>query len=320
ERRKNGAAGSRRRLRPGLHGPAGGRRPRGARSAHGSPLPSAVPHLPLLPARPRRGAGRGAGELREGVPERRAMGRAVRRWALAHPHRGQHVDRPLSPHPAPPRDVLSARRHGPRRDAGGGGAVAGAARGRAGGGNAHPGRPRRPARATARGLRAPALRGDEPGGDLGEPGAEPGHGEEHAAPRGAPPARSALGAARMIEHLLARRRLSLLAWGALDVAERARTERHVAECRRCARELATLRSLYAELSAEAEPLRAAEPPVPVEFVLARVRARLDEPASAPRAVLARRLATLGAAVAAAAAFALVFPRLVQSPSPPAARA
>ena len=50
---------------------------------------------------------------------------------------------------------------------------------------ADPGRAPGPARPPARGLRAAALRGDDPGGDRGEPADEPGDGEERAAPRGA---------------------------------------------------------------------------------------------------------------------------------------
>jgi hypothetical protein len=122
----------------------------------------------------------------------------------------------------------------------------------------------------------------------------------------------------MIEHLRNRRLVSLLAWGALSGEERARAERHVAACPRCARELALLQALRAEL--EADPLRAAEPMVPVAHLAARVRARLEAPPSAPRLDYARRFVTLAAAAAAVVALlAVALPRLVERPPAPSAR-
>lgn len=117
----------------------------------------------------------------------------------------------------------------------------------------------------------------------------------------------------MIEHLRARRRLSLLAWEALEAGERARTESHVSGCPRCARELVGLTALRTELSAD--PLRTAEPPVPVEFMAARVQAQLDRRPSAPSVGFGRRFAGVAAALAAVAVMAVVVPRLLHRPSP-----
>lgn len=118
----------------------------------------------------------------------------------------------------------------------------------------------------------------------------------------------------MIEHLRARRRLSLLAFDALDGEERERTLRHVAGCARCRGERAELEALRARFREDPRP--PGEPPVPVELVVARVQARLDELQASRSAVWGHRLFALGATVAACAALAVVLPRLLTRVSAP----
>jgi len=119
----------------------------------------------------------------------------------------------------------------------------------------------------------------------------------------------------MIEHLRARRRLSLLAFDALDGEERERTLRHVAGCARCTRERAELEALRARF--RDDPRLPGEPPVPVEFVVARVQARLDEVLAGRSVVWGHRFVALAATVAACVALALVLPRLLTRISAPA---
>jgi Putative zinc-finger len=76
-----------------------------------------------------------------------------------------------------------------------------------------------------------------------------------------------------------RKRVSLLASGALSGRERDETLAHVSACARCRREQAGLDELL-ELVA-LDPLRGAEPPLPASALAARVRARLSELEPAP---------------------------------------
>ena len=78
-----------------------------------------------------------------------------------------------------------------------------------------------------------------------------------------------------------RRRTTLLALGALDEAEAARTRAHVGTCPACARDLAESGAALALVSQD--PLRGAEPPIPLGALVARVRARLDEAPAGGRA-------------------------------------
>ena len=71
-----------------------------------------------------------------------------------------------------------------------------------------------------------------------------------------------------------RRETSLLAAGALAGDARAAAERHAASCAECAADLAALREVLA--AAAADEACAAEPPVPAEWLRARVLARLAE--------------------------------------------
>jgi hypothetical protein len=101
-----------------------------------------------------------------------------------------------------------------------------------------------------------------------------------------------------LAHLRGRRRLALLASGALDGPERQATLDHARSCARCGKELDELRRVL-DLVAE-DPVREAEPALSAGVLAARVSARIDALARAPkeRAYIGRLLlAPLGAAVA-----------------------
>jgi Putative zinc-finger len=96
-------------------------------------------------------------------------------------------------------------------------------------------------------------------------------------------------------HFLHRRKVSLLALGALEGRERRAVERHAASCEPCARELASFVALREEL--RDDPVRSAEPELPLGILVARVEARLDESGKRPRALAAGPLGWSAAAVA-----------------------
>jgi putative zinc finger protein len=106
-----------------------------------------------------------------------------------------------------------------------------------------------------------------------------------------------------------RRQVALRAADALDAGARERVEAHLAGCAECRQEEATLRDTLALLARD--PLRGAEPPIPLGALRARVLARLDAPASA--ATPSRAWASWALGAAAAAALAVVILR----PHPPA---
>ncbi len=108
--------------------------------------------------------------------------------------------------------------------------------------------------------------------------------------------------------------MSLLAAGALPEAERAAAERHAASCAACAADLAALRATLAV--AAADEACAAEPPVAVEWLRARVHARLDAAAAAPRPRPRRAAWAAGLAAAAAVVAATILSRPVQAPPAP----
>ena len=122
----------------------------------------------------------------------------------------------------------------------------------------------------------------------------------------------------MIRHLLIRRRLALLASGVLSDAERRAVEEHLAQCPRCRRELEELRAVV-ELAA-ADPLRRAEPEIPLAALVTRVQARLDAGVGSFAAPRRWRWALWPAAALAAGVLALIAPRALVSPPPaPAAQ-
>jgi hypothetical protein len=113
-------------------------------------------------------------------------------------------------------------------------------------------------------------------------------------------------------HRRARARLPLLVYDALDAAEREETLRHLETCARCTKEVGELRDVRARL--ELDPVRTAEPPVPLEYLITRVQARIEETAHRPLSA-GRRRAVAGALAVAGAALSLValLPRLVSRP-------
>ena len=113
-----------------------------------------------------------------------------------------------------------------------------------------------------------------------------------------------------------RRAISLLAAGALEGAERQAAESHASSCAECAADLSALRETLAV--AAADEACAAEPPVAVEWLRARVHARLDA-APPRRAVGIGRVAWAGLATAAAAVTAVVVSRPL-TPGTPAPQA
>lgn len=122
----------------------------------------------------------------------------------------------------------------------------------------------------------------------------------------------------ILAHLRLRRRVSLLAAGALEGRLRDETRRHVEACRRCREEHAALRAVVAAM--EADPLRESEPPVPLAFLVGRVErelARAHVPAARPRRWLVAL--PVGAALLAAAVLVPVLVARLR-PAPEAARA
>ena len=107
------------------------------------------------------------------------------------------------------------------------------------------------------------------------------------------------------------RDVSLLAAGVLEETERAAAERHAAGCAQCAADLAALRAALAV--AAADEACAAEPPIAVDWLRARVHARLDAAGAAPRSRTRRAAWVAGLAGAAAAAMVAT---LVSRPAPP----
>ena len=119
-------------------------------------------------------------------------------------------------------------------------------------------------------------------------------------------------------HLHNRRRVSLLAAGALEGREREATLAHVGTCARCREDLEELRAVVAAM--EADALREAEPGVPVAVLVARVEREIERalvPGGRPRLWLVAL-----PAIAAILAVAALVPTLVGRlrPATQAARA
>ena len=122
----------------------------------------------------------------------------------------------------------------------------------------------------------------------------------------------------ILTHLRRRRRVSLLAAGVLEGREREETLSHIEACARCREEFDDLRAVVAVM--EADPLREAEPPVPLAFLVGRVEREVEQalvPAGRPRWWLVAL-----PAVAAVLAVAVLVPAIVSRlrPAPEAARA
>jgi hypothetical protein len=117
----------------------------------------------------------------------------------------------------------------------------------------------------------------------------------------------------ILAHLLLRRRVALLAAGVLDGRERDEMRAHVDSCSRCRREYEELRAVVGAL--EADPLRSAEPEIPVTVLIDRVEQRLDRVAtSRPKPAHGWRVA-LPAAAAAVFAFVLLGTELLPRRGP-----
>jgi hypothetical protein len=120
----------------------------------------------------------------------------------------------------------------------------------------------------------------------------------------------------MLAHLRLRRRLALLAAGVLDGRQRDETRAHVDACARCRREYTSLRALVRAI--EADPVRSAEPEMPISALLDRVERQLD------RTPVARPGPAVGWLLALPAAAAVVMvllgtelrPRLGREPAAP----
>ena len=122
----------------------------------------------------------------------------------------------------------------------------------------------------------------------------------------------------IFEHLRLRRRVSLLAAGALEPNEEPAVRAHLERCPRCRAELDELRALVE--AAAADPLRAAEPELPLPVLVELVERRVEQALASPRAERAWRWGLgLPAAALATLLVALVVPRvvprLVEGPPP-----
>jgi hypothetical protein len=126
----------------------------------------------------------------------------------------------------------------------------------------------------------------------------------------------------ILSHLRFRRRVALLAAGVLEGPERERTRAHVEACPRCRRAHAELAAVVAAMGAD--PVRSAEPELPVSVLVDRVERDLDRvPRHRRVAPVGWRLA-LPAAVAATVALAFLGSELLSrfpgAPPAPAASA
>ena len=110
----------------------------------------------------------------------------------------------------------------------------------------------------------------------------------------------------MFAHLRRRRLVSLLAAGVLEGREREETLAHVEACPRCRAEHDALRAVVAAM--EADPLREAEPEVPLAFLVGRVEREVER-ALVPEGRPRWWLVALPAA-AAALAVAVLVPAIV----------
>jgi hypothetical protein len=111
-----------------------------------------------------------------------------------------------------------------------------------------------------------------------------------------------------------RRRVSLLALGALEGAEEAATRDHAQGCRRCGPELEALLATLALV--DQDPLRAPEPPLPAAVLASRVLATADSRGRRrPHVIRWGSLGpSLGAAVAVLLALVALLPRHPEIPA------
>ncbi len=110
------------------------------------------------------------------------------------------------------------------------------------------------------------------------------------------------------EHGRARARLALLASGALEDPARGETLDHLDRCRGCREEHEELRVVVTAI--EQDPVRAEEPELPLDVLVARVEQALER-AVRPRPLRRRAWLVALPAAAAALALALAVPKLVE---------
>ena len=113
----------------------------------------------------------------------------------------------------------------------------------------------------------------------------------------------------IFEHLRLRRRVSLLAAGVLEPHEEPAVRAHLLRCERCRTEHDELRALVE--AAASDPLREAEPGLPLPVLVELVERRVERALAGPRAVRGWRLGVgLPAAALAVVLVALIVPRVV----------
>lgn len=113
----------------------------------------------------------------------------------------------------------------------------------------------------------------------------------------------------IFEHLRQRHRVGLLAAGALEPSEEPAVRAHLRRCERCRAEFDELQALVE--AAAADPLRSAEPELPLPLLVELVERRVEQALASPRAQRAWRWGLgLPAAALAALLVALLVPRLV----------
>jgi len=113
----------------------------------------------------------------------------------------------------------------------------------------------------------------------------------------------------IFEHLRRRRSVTLLASGALRGSGAEAARRHLASCARCRAEHDEIAALFQDLAAD--PLRGAEPGLPLARLVDLVNTRIDRRLTRPRAIVGWRLLSLPVAAAAALAAAVLVPPLVE---------
>ncbi|HEY6549410.1 MAG TPA: zf-HC2 domain-containing protein [Vicinamibacteria bacterium] len=112
----------------------------------------------------------------------------------------------------------------------------------------------------------------------------------------------------IFEHLRSRRAVSLLAAGALEGREAEAARRHLARCAKCRTEHDEIVALLKHLGED--PVRGAEPALPLPVLVDLVQARVTRTLTSPRARWGWRLLALPVAAAAALAAIVVVPPLV----------
>jgi len=112
----------------------------------------------------------------------------------------------------------------------------------------------------------------------------------------------------ILEHLRLRRSVTLLATGALEGQEAAAARAHVGRCPRCRADHDEVVALMARLGED--PVRGAEPDLPLPVLVALVNARVERALTGPKAAGGWRLVLLPVAVAAAVAAWFLVPPVV----------